>query len=105
MTLIGCIWLFFTFVFVTLSIFHFIKSGKKVSKFQFKGRPMASSGSMTVLGADLDEPLKNFVEDLNSYIKNYNNSTSLQNRLAAFGYIAAAIIAFVSLLLELKIIK
>jgi hypothetical protein len=105
MTLLGGIWIYFTLIFTTLSIFHFIKSGKKISKFEFKGRPMSRSGSITALGADLDEPLKKFIEEFNSYIDNYNNSTSLQNKIAAFGYIAAAIIALVSLLLELSIIK
>jgi len=88
-----------------LSIIHFIKSGKKVSKFQAKGRPMDGNVIIKVAGSELDEPLRNFVADFNSYIDSYNNSTSIQNRMAAFGYIAAALVALLSLFLELKIIK
>ena len=102
---INGIWIFFTLIFIMLSIIHFIKSGKKVSKFQAKGRPMDGNVIIKVAGSELDEPLRNFVADFNSYIDSYNNSTSIQNRMAAFGYIAAALVALLSLFLELKIIK
>ena len=105
MTLIGWIWIIFTLIFIILSIFHFIKSGKKISKFQVRERPLSDIGTIKVLGSDVDEPLRSFANDLNSYIDSYNNSTSMQNRIAAFSYIIAAIIAFLSFLLELEIIK
>ncbi len=105
MVLIGWIWIVFTLIFIMLSIFHFINSGIKVSKFQVRGRPMGGNVIMRIAGSELDEPLRNFVADINSYIKSYNKSTSIQNRVAAFGYTIAALIAFLSFLLELKIIK
>ena len=105
MTLLGWIWIIFTLIFVMLSIFHFNKSGKKVSYFQVTERPMDKNVTIKIAGSELDEPLKNFVADFNSYIDSYNKSTSLQNRFAAFGYIVAALIALLSFLLELEIIK
>ena len=58
-----------------------------------------------IKGKELDEPLKEFITDINSYIENLNNSNSLQNIIAGFGYVAAALVALFSLFLELQIIK
>ena len=103
-TMIGCIWIIFTLIFISLAIFHFIESGKEISKFKISERPMRGV-TIKIKGLELDEPLINFITDFNSYIDNYNNSTSRQNRIAAFSFIVAALIALLSLFLELRIIK
>lgn len=104
-TLIGWIWIIFILIFIMLSLFHFIKAGKKVSKFEVGKRPMNGNVTIKIAGSELDQPLRDFITDFNSYIDSYNNSTSLQNIIAAFGYMAAALIALLSLFIELKIIK
>jgi len=102
MTSISWIWLIFTIIFLGLSIFHFIKSRKKVAKFQLTERPGSESSRVIVQGLDIDKPLEDFTKDFNKYLDNYNKSTSRQNLLASFGYFAAATVAFISMLIELK---
>ncbi|MDH5203374.1 MAG: hypothetical protein OEW69_08965 [Nitrospirota bacterium] len=61
--------------------------------------------SFIVRGVDIDEPLKNFITDFNAYVADYNKSNSKQNMIAGLGFIAAALVALLSLFLELKIIN
>ena len=94
------IWIIFALVFLGLSIFHFVQSGKRITQFQVSERPLIQ-GKVIVKGADIDKPLKDFVNDFNSYIDNYNKLTAKQNRIAAFGYLLASIVAIFSLILVL----
>jgi len=97
---IEIIWIIFVLVFLGLSIFHFIQSGKKVTHFKVSERPLTQL-TVDIAGADIDKPLKDFVNDFNSYIDNYNKLTAKQNRIAAFGYLLASIVAIFSLILVL----
>jgi len=53
-------------------------------------------GTVKILGADIDAPINDFVDDFNKYIKDYNNSMHLQNIITFLGYLAAAITSAVS---------
>lgn len=96
------IWLIFTLIFLGLSIFHFVMSGKKVVQFQVTKRPLDASVTIKTAGSGLDQPLTDFAKDFNKYLDGYNKSTAWQNRFAAFGYLVAAAIAIFSMVLELK---
>ncbi|NQT79156.1 MAG: hypothetical protein HQ555_02025 [Candidatus Aminicenantes bacterium] len=65
---------------------------------------MSGSSRMTVLGSDIDSPIEDFTTDFNNYLDDYNKSTSLQNVLAGVGYLAAAVVAMIAVLIELKVL-
>jgi hypothetical protein len=104
MNSISLIWLIFTILFAVLAGLSFNQAGKKIIFFNIADRPMKNA-IVQVKGVDIDQPLKNFVEDFNKYIEAYNGSSKAQNRIAGFGYIAAALVSAVSFLLETKIIN
>lgn len=99
---ISWIWIIFTFIFLGLSIFHFIQSGNKVAQFQISKRPLDDMGRAKILGADIDKPLKDFAKDFNSFVDNYNKSTSIQNLIACIGYLIASFVSIFSMVLVLK---
>lgn len=102
MTPLSWIWLIFIIIFLGLAIFHFIKSRKKIAKFQLTSRPGKGSSEVRIQGSDIDKPLEDFVTGFNNYLDSYNKSTSCQNLLSGFGYFVAAAVAFISMLIELK---
>jgi len=105
MKLLIWIWLIFTIIFLGLSISHFIQSRKKVAKFQVTERPGSGSSQVKIQGLETDDPLRDFANDFNNYLDTYNKSTFLQNLHACIGYFAAAVIAFIAMLIELKLIR
>ncbi len=54
-----------------------------------------SSGDVEILGLNI----RKFVNDVNSFVDGYNDSTARQNRYAAFGYLLAAVVAIFSMVL------
>jgi len=102
MTPLSYIWILFVIIFLFLAIFSFIRASQKIDKFNMSQRP-SKNVTVKIAGSELDAPLKNFVVDFNKYIDSYNKSNLCQNRIAGFGYIAAALISLISLLIELKI--
>ena len=104
MTWLCWIWVIFTVIFIMLAILNFIGSNKKVPKLQISTRQMENV-TIKFAGTEIDEPLRNFITDFNTYIDNYNRSNSRQNIIACFGFIAAALVTLISLFLELKAMK
>lgn len=99
--MMSAIWLIFTALFLALGIFHWITSRKAISPFKVSTRPFAEHGSVQVLGADIDKPLKDFTHDFNSYLEKYNRLSCRQNRLQALGYLLASLTALSSFFLFL----
>lgn len=91
---ISCVWLIFTIIFFGLSVFHFINAGKKVAELN---EITMASGKIEMLGLDI----RKFVNGVNSFVANYNKSTSNQNLFAGFGYLLAGLVAIFSIVLEL----
>jgi uncharacterized membrane protein YccF (DUF307 family) len=84
------IWLVFTFMFFWLAFFHFCQSRKEISRFKNKCQVKA------VMGIPLN--MEEFINDLNRYIDQVNQSGKVTNLLTGFGYILAAVMAFISFL-------
>ncbi len=95
------IWLFFATIFLALAVFHFRESGRSIPSFTLKQRPGSKMGKIQVLGADIDQPIREFVPEFNGFIQKYNKSSRLQNRFQALGYLLAGLTALFSLYLEL----
>ena len=91
---ISCVWLIFAFIFLGLSVFHFIRARKKVAELN---EITMASGTIKVLGLDI----RKFVNGVNSFVANYNKSTSKQNLFAGFGYLLAGLVAIFSMVLGL----
>ena len=94
------IWGAFALTFLLLGYFHWNMAGKRISHFSMKERPMMQTEDIVVTvkigGADVDEPLKNFISDFNRYIDSYNQTSKNQNRAQAFGYLIAFFVAIAS---------
>jgi len=100
------IWLIFAALFITLAYFHWMASKKIIPSFQISKRPymQPSSGIQViakVAGADIDKPLEDFVSDFNSYLDDYNKSSSRQHKIQAAGYCVASATAVFSFVLTI----
>jgi len=96
------IWIIFTILFFVLGCFHLVASRNNISLFQVSERPLSEYMSIKISGADIDEPLKDFARDFNSYLDSYNESSRRQNIMAAFGYFFASAAALFSMFLGLR---
>lgn len=97
---ISWIWLIFTFIFVGLSCFHFIQSSNKIASFKLAKK--TPGGTIKFFGEDKDEPLNEFIRSVNSFVDNYNKSTSIQNLIAGAGYLVASFVSIFSMVLAIK---
>lgn len=105
MKAISYVWLSFTAVFIALSIISFGQARKKIPKFELSQRPFAATTNVKISGVDIDQPLKDFAEDMNEYVDSYNSSSRRQNLIAAWGYVGAALVSAISALIAQGWIK
>ena len=91
------IWLVFTLVFVVLACFHFYLALQEIELFNFSGREsltgfvgIGGDPRKDLIGSDIDQPIKDFIEKFNNYLSKYNKSNFITNVLAAIGYFGAA---------------
>jgi hypothetical protein len=99
---VSIIWLVFVVLFFKLGLYHWNVAKTKVPPFKLRERPGKDMGSVTFLGADIDQPLKDFVDEFNEHLTNQNELSKKQNRCSAYGYWLAALTALVSLFLVVK---
>lgn len=99
---ISIIWFVFAVLFFALGLYHWNVAKTNVPLFKLSDRPGKGKGSVKILGADIDQPIKDFAEDFNKHLTNQNNLSKKQNRLSAYGYWLAALTAIVSLFLGFK---
>ena len=99
--MITIIWLIFTVLFFILGGYHWSISKKRVEPFKLSGRPMENSGSVSVLGTDVDQPIKDFSKNFNDYLVKQNKLFTRQNWASAIGYWLAALTSLVSMFLGL----
>lgn len=102
---ISIIWLVFAVLFFLLGLYHWNVAKANVPPFKLSERPGKDMGSVKILGADIDQPVKDFTEDFNKYLTEQNESSKKQNRRSAYGYLLASLTAIMSLFLGLKTYK
>ena len=90
MKMVSIIWLVFTVLFFVLGCLNWGISKQSIPPFQVSGRPFDRQVTVKIAGADVDKPLRDFADDFNSYLKQYNESSRKQNKIAAFGYFLAS---------------
>jgi predicted PurR-regulated permease PerM len=95
------IWGIIALTFILSGWFFWRQSSKSISRFQVTERPLAKQGRVEILGADIDKPLKDFADNFNNYIGDYNQKSKEQNRVQAIGYWVASLTAIISLFLSL----
>jgi hypothetical protein len=99
---ISIIWLVFAVLFFVLGLYHWNVAKMDIPPFKLSERPGKDMGSIKILGADIDQPVKDFVDDFNKHLTNQNELSKKQNRRSAYGYWLAALTALVSLFIVLK---
>ncbi len=97
---ISILWIIFTLLFFFLGLRHWNISKESIPQFKISKRPLAHSGSVKILGADVDQPIKDFANNFNSYLDEQNKTSKNQNRSSAFGYWLASLTAVASLIFE-----
>lgn len=96
---ISVIWLIFAILFAILGCKHWSASKNKINPFSLNERPGKNYGSVKILGADVDQPIKDFSNDFNAYLAKQNKLSTSQNCISAFGYWIASLTAIVSMIL------
>ena len=86
-------WLAFCFIFLVLAIFHLWLSTHTLPLLDIKADLAKISGIPTA-----NKMMDEFQNEVNDYIKNYNESLKWQNIAATVGYFGALLIAFLSFL-------
>lgn len=100
------IWLIFAVLFLGLAYYHWVVSRVTISPLKITIRPLNQPDSpiratITVAGADIDQPLKDFAGDFNNYLVAYNKSSRKQNIFQACGYLLASLTAIFSILFSM----
>lgn len=95
------IWLLFALMFFVLAAFHLWESSRSITPFTLKPRLGEDIGNIKILDSDLDQPTRDFVHDVNVFVKDYNKSNRRLNRIQTLGYFLAGLTALFSLYLEL----
>jgi len=67
---ISIIWLVFAVLFFTLGLYHWNVATTNVPPFKLSERPGKDMGSVKILGADIDQPVKDFTDDFNKHLTN-----------------------------------
>lgn len=99
---LATLWAIFAIMFAGLAFFHFRSAYQTSPHFIPPERPLAQSGSVQVLGMDIDAPMKEFAKSFNSYVDAQNDSSKMQNIASMFGYILASLTALFSLIVEIS---
>ncbi|MBZ5588142.1 MAG: hypothetical protein LAO05_06225 [Acidobacteriia bacterium] len=90
---LSIVWLVFAVVFLGLGVRHWRDRQAALPELKSMIRPSHLLGVPTVYGG------KEFVDEVNEFVRRLNARLSSANRLAAFGYFAASATALVSAVL------
>jgi hypothetical protein len=98
---LAALWLIFAILFGVLAAFHYRSAYQSWPHFIPPERPFANSGSVRILGMDIDAPIKSFASSFNAYVDGQNADSRYQNLASTGGYILASLTALLSFLLEI----
>jgi len=95
---LALIWLFFSLMRLVLGFVHIRAAMKTIKPIKFS----VSDTTGRKISAAAQEELNRLISEVNDYIENFNQSSSRQNIITAFGYYAASLTALFSMLLFLR---
>ncbi|HHO76107.1 MAG TPA: hypothetical protein ENN05_06715 [Deltaproteobacteria bacterium] len=91
-------WLFFSLIRFILGFIHIRAAMKTIKPIKFS----ISDATGRKISSAAQEELNRLISEVNDYIERYNQSSSRQHIITAFGYYAAALTALFSMLLILR---
>lgn len=106
-TNIWIMWLIFALFFGLLAYYHWRLSKKIFPQFKLPAIPYLEPPpggipvNIGVTAKDIKETFDSYRDALNSYIKDYNESSARQNKAQAGGYLIASIMAIFSLFITI----
>ena len=100
------IWLVFASLFFSLAYYHWRESKKCFPLFHLPEIPYwkparGISVNTGILDSDIKKAFDNFGDGFNSYVEDYNKSSSRQNKWQAGGYMIASLAAIFSIFLTI----
>jgi hypothetical protein len=98
---LAALWLIFAILFGVLAAFHYRYAHQSWPHFIPPERPLANSGSVRILGMDIDAPIKSFANSFNAYVDEQNAGSRYQNLASMAGYTIAFLTALLSFVLEI----
>jgi hypothetical protein len=103
------IWLAFALIFIALAAYHFYLTTQSVPSFKIVPRPLTQVPGLQLnlqfAGADLDQPIRDFVAEFNAYVVNQNVSSRTTNLVSGWGYVLAFLTAVLSFFREISAVK
>lgn len=96
------IWIILTVLFIFLGRFFWKEAQRSIPPFQVPERAGASTGSVEILGAPVDQPLEVFVDRFNKYIDDQNNSSRNILRATAYSSYLASATSLISVLIQIS---
>ncbi len=98
---ITILWFIFVIMFLSLAIFHFYNSTKRIEKINISSRPGAKSMTVKIMGSDIDQTTKDLGDNFNQHIEEINNSNKWNHIITGIGYLLASFTAFFSFYLSI----
>jgi len=95
---IGALWVLFAMIFASLATYHWFESRAQILPMPMPKRE--GGDTIKVRDIDLDALLRDFVNEVNRYVKEENEASHRQNVLACLGYVVASLTALFSAVLE-----
>ena len=104
--IIAFIWFIFTIIFLIFGLKHYDESKNKYPKFIPKKPKQLCDVSFYNPSAEISKfQIESFFKEFNNHINKLNTSNYKANKYASWGYFTSAIIAFLSFIMELELIK
>jgi hypothetical protein len=102
------VWLALALLFLVLGRFHWLEADRAMPAFELSESAYEVSGSgfqvkIGVGGTPLDQPFRQFADDLNAWVDEQNEVAHATHRRAAGACFVAAAAAVVALLLQLRV--
>ena len=99
---LAAVWFVFFTMFLALGCFQWRMVGKgMISHLRMPERQQRANirATITIAGSDIDDPLRNFVSEVNGFIEDYNQTSNKEHKTQAIGYWVASATAILSLAL------
>jgi len=83
------IWVVFAAVFTSLGFYYLSEASRRIPDFSARER-LSGGAQIDVMGVPLDQPLLQFIAEVNAFIHSFNASSTRQNMRNSIGYFIAA---------------